>query len=81
MASSFHGRNNFVPPALRRMVASIARLLADEEAQAVTEYAVVAAAFGVLMFVFLAVIRTGTGTNLNNTQTNLTALYKASPAP
>jgi len=63
------------------MVASFARLLSDEGAQAVTEYAVIASAFGVLMFVFLAVIRTGTGTNLNTTQTNLTELYTASPAP
>lgn len=81
MTSFFRGRNDFVSPALRSMVASFTRLLADEGAQAVTEYAVVATAFGLLMFVFLSVIRTGTGTNLNTTQTNLTKLYSASPAP
>jgi Flp pilus assembly pilin Flp len=81
MASSLRGRNDFASPAVRGVVASFARLLSDEGAQAVTEYALVAAAFGVLMFVFLSVIRTGTGTNLNTTQTNLTKLYSASPAP
>jgi Flp pilus assembly pilin Flp len=57
------------------------RLLADNRAQAISEYALIAAMFGVLMFAFLATIRTNTGTNLNTTQTNLSTLYKASPAP
>jgi hypothetical protein len=68
-------------PIFKNAVASFLRLLSDEGAQAVTEYAFTATAFGVLMFVFLAAIRTGTGTNLNTTQSGLTGLYNGSPAP
>jgi Flp pilus assembly pilin Flp len=56
-------------------------MFSDEGAQGTMEYALVAVTFAVMMFILLTAVQTGTGSNLNTTQNNLTNLYKASPAP
>jgi Flp pilus assembly pilin Flp len=65
----------------KHTLTSFMRLSRNEGGQAASEYALVAVMFGLLMFAFLATIRTNTGSNLNTTQSGLTNLYKASPAP